>query len=478
MTRAVKLGMAIKDGRLVSIGSVSLGSACGCVCPKCGEPVVAKNRDFEGRVTQIHFAHAKDSDCAERGGETAPETALHLLAKEIVTDGLRVMIPGLQGFPEAKQAEFRWSFPAKRITFQQAFKEPWRPAVQSGQDMRPDVVGVTEKRQEIHIEFKVAHPVPPEKSEAALREGRWMLEIDLARFRGAPINVSELRTFIQQNVADRAWLSHGPGFDLKERLYRASDTPVKCPLQLPRAIESGTCKSCPCRLSSPMTIRPLAVRCTGKSKVTSKAALSAWEKGGVLNIPGFASAILAAHHRAEQAAAARKTQIAELRSRILELDHGRAGREADGNRLRSLVETVVAVEGRIKAERRRLEGVARAIDTAAAVRSNRAKELLRAKQSALEPAQVRLQQLREAEITKGRERHFRQAVMTDYQAGKRPVLCPHCRQPAKGRFNKDGGLALIEKCECLVPIHERTPNPTVWAAERSRRFVEDRIKDL
>lgn len=478
LVRAVKLGMAIKEGRLVSVTSVPLGAACDCFCPKCGEPVVAKNRDFEGRVTQMHFAHAKNSDCAARGGETAPETALHLLAKDIVVDDLRVMIPGLEGFPEAKQVEFRWGFPAKRVSFQRAIKEPWRPAIQSGLDMRPDVVGVTEKGQEIHIEFKVAHPVPPEKSEAALREQRWMLEIDLARFRGSPINVSGLREFIQQSVADRVWLSHGSGYDLKERLEKASGTPKECPLQLARAMENGTCKSCPCRLSSPSILRPLAVRCTGKSRVTNKATLVAWEKGEALKVPGFALAILAAQRRAEEAAEARKARMAEVRRQILELDHRRAGREADRKRLAAIVEAIVVTEGRIKMERRRLEGVARAIDAAATAQPNRLKDLLRSKRSGLEPAQRRLQQLREAEIIKGRERQFRQVVMSDYQAGKHPVLCPHCRQPAKGHFNKDGGLASIEKCECLIPIHERTPNPTVWAAKRSRRFVEDRVKDL
>lgn len=77
-----------------------------------------------------------------QGGETAPETALHQVAKDVVADSLGIMTPALEVFPEAMQVEFRWAFPAARVPFRSAVKEPWKPAVQSGQDMRPDEFGL------------------------------------------------------------------------------------------------------------------------------------------------------------------------------------------------------------------------------------------------------------------------------------------------------------------------------------------------
>lgn len=62
------------NGNLVHIDNVANGKKCGCFCPACKEPLVAKNG---GKKKIHHFAHFSDIDC-----EFAYETMLHLLAKE------------------------------------------------------------------------------------------------------------------------------------------------------------------------------------------------------------------------------------------------------------------------------------------------------------------------------------------------------------------------------------------------------------
>lgn len=62
------------NGNLVHIDNVANGKKCGCFCPACKEPLVAKNG---GKKKIHHFAHFSDVDC-----EFAYETILHLLAKE------------------------------------------------------------------------------------------------------------------------------------------------------------------------------------------------------------------------------------------------------------------------------------------------------------------------------------------------------------------------------------------------------------
>ena len=42
MARQTKLIYALKDGEITSIADVESGLKCGCVCPACGEPLVAK----------------------------------------------------------------------------------------------------------------------------------------------------------------------------------------------------------------------------------------------------------------------------------------------------------------------------------------------------------------------------------------------------------------------------------------------------
>ena len=61
------------NGNFVKIDDVAKGLSCGCVCPSCGEKLIAKNG---GSKRIHHFAHASGKDC-----ETAYETMLHKLAK-------------------------------------------------------------------------------------------------------------------------------------------------------------------------------------------------------------------------------------------------------------------------------------------------------------------------------------------------------------------------------------------------------------
>jgi len=474
--RAVKLRRAMRDGVLVSIDAVPMGVACKCVCPKCGEGLVAKNRDFSGRKTQKHFAHEGSSKCESTGGETAPETALHLTAKDIVERGLRVTIPGLALFPEATQPEFRQVFAAKRVKFKTVAKEPWRPAIQSEQNMRPDIIGTTDKGREIHIEFKVAHAVPQAKIDAAITEKRWMLEIDLARFRGADFEIDALKEFIEQSSADRAWISTDNGFELKDRLLNASDLPTECPLELPKAITSGTCQSCPCRLGSPDDMRPSALRCTGKSRVTSIATLEAWERGEALKISFFAQSILSALAKKERLREQRKTRIAQMAGELSGAESEKATLQAKRQRLGRLLEVVMNGERRIKVERRRLKETVQAIEAGARARLSAAGEALRLMRPKFAPAERQLKKLQEEERQRERLRKFNQTVARDYLNGSKP-LCPHCRQPVMARV-KNGTIEEIAPCDCLTPENQRTPTPAVWMSTRRVHFVNKRFREL
>ena len=64
------------DGHFVNVDDVKTGQECGCICPACKEPLVAKNK---GTVRVHHFAHLSGTECG-----LAYESMLHLLAKERV----------------------------------------------------------------------------------------------------------------------------------------------------------------------------------------------------------------------------------------------------------------------------------------------------------------------------------------------------------------------------------------------------------
>lgn len=86
----------LKDGRLVDISGVERGLNCGCICPSCGQRVVARF----GSVTTPHFAHDKDVNA--QGVNKAPcqlsfWVALRLMVKQVANEQgfLHIRIPSL-----------------------------------------------------------------------------------------------------------------------------------------------------------------------------------------------------------------------------------------------------------------------------------------------------------------------------------------------------------------------------------------------
>ena len=72
------------NGQLVHLVDVSRKLGCRCVCVVCAHPLVAK----KGAIRRHHFAHLRETDC-----HGAPETALHLLSKELMSQLSTFAIP-------------------------------------------------------------------------------------------------------------------------------------------------------------------------------------------------------------------------------------------------------------------------------------------------------------------------------------------------------------------------------------------------
>ena len=66
---------ALKDSILVHISEVESGLRCDCICPGCGEQLVAK----KGEYVKHHFAHKSKKEC-----EYGYQTSVRLLAKDII----------------------------------------------------------------------------------------------------------------------------------------------------------------------------------------------------------------------------------------------------------------------------------------------------------------------------------------------------------------------------------------------------------
>ena len=87
------LTVALKDDVITNINDVESGLKCGCVCPACREPLVAK----KGKKMMHHFAHHAGHSC-----EYGYESSLHLAAKEILSRAKRMTLPAVYvSFPDS-----------------------------------------------------------------------------------------------------------------------------------------------------------------------------------------------------------------------------------------------------------------------------------------------------------------------------------------------------------------------------------------
>ncbi|SIT17477.1 competence protein CoiA family protein [Belliella pelovolcani] len=81
-----KLEFGLKNNELVTIDDVEGGLACDCICPNCNKQLIAR----KGELKEHHFAHYKSDDC-----NYGTETAIHLLAKEVIAKASHFTTPQL-----------------------------------------------------------------------------------------------------------------------------------------------------------------------------------------------------------------------------------------------------------------------------------------------------------------------------------------------------------------------------------------------
>lgn len=155
-------GWDTEIGKLFHISEARRGLACGLICPHCKAALVANLKDD---LKAAHFAHHGPA-CG--GG---PETALHLLCKEIIRDELRITIPrefAAHGSYEQLIAEER------EVVFDRATLE-FRDHVEVIPDLR-----LQGEDLEIFVEIAVTHACGEEKISRLKRLGTAAVEIDMS----------------------------------------------------------------------------------------------------------------------------------------------------------------------------------------------------------------------------------------------------------------------------------------------------------
>lgn len=185
------------ENNLVYIDDVLNGLECSCFCPKCREPLIAKNG---GEVRAHHFAHKSGVDCPG-----CHETMIHLLAKYIFmkncylpfeVDGRQVQVSSVYAEVPFKDLNI---IPDILGTFLAPVSYPW--------------VGKITREIPFIVEFYVTHKVDDEKKKAIIKSGILAVEIDLSE--STATTISELARDIY-DPKNMSWLNkYVAGFDVR-----------------------------------------------------------------------------------------------------------------------------------------------------------------------------------------------------------------------------------------------------------------------
>lgn len=206
MTKHSKLIYALKDGNIVSIDDVPNGKECGCVCPACGDELIAR----KGQKRMHHFAHRSNEDC-----EYGYESSLHLAAKDILSRSEKMVIPPVYvEFPQSGK-------PKELISMEREISIDDVELEKRFDDIIPDIV-VYSGDKYFFIEIYVTHPIDDEKLKKLKEKNFPTIEIDLSKEK-RDISVEELSDILLKPSDRKSWKYHAASDELYQQFEKASD---------------------------------------------------------------------------------------------------------------------------------------------------------------------------------------------------------------------------------------------------------------
>lgn len=179
---------ALKDERIIHIDSVESGLNCNCVCPACGERLIAR----KGSIVVHHFAHQSGSVC-----EYGYQTSLHLAAKDILASTKKMMVPSVVlSFPcSDKKVKIR---DGMSLSFDRVELE------RKQGDIIPDIVVYCGDRK-LFVEIFVTHKIDEIKLEKIKEQNISTIEIDLSKI-DREITSKDLEQVLFHESENKKWV--------------------------------------------------------------------------------------------------------------------------------------------------------------------------------------------------------------------------------------------------------------------------------
>jgi hypothetical protein len=201
---SILVPFGIKDGVLYEPRQVLNGKDCGCFCPGCNHPLVARKN-----AKTPHFAHAAGKVCGN-----GIESAIHLAAKQLIAERMELALPAVyvqlparwgpdeDGWNWVRIQERNTLYNSCLMPLSKVSIEPWLDG------FRPDIVVVEAGSDaEILVEIAVTHFVDENKLDKIRKRGIRTIEIDVSNARGA-VGFDMLNRLLFSVPTKAKWLHH------------------------------------------------------------------------------------------------------------------------------------------------------------------------------------------------------------------------------------------------------------------------------
>ena len=180
------------NGEVVSIHEVERGLACMCVCPACGERLIARKGDVRG----WHFAHQSSTE-----KRSCAETALHRAAKTIVQRHKGITLPAFDLVDASCLESSQTSRAPAWISFDDIDAEIHI------NDIKPDLLAWSGS-QRLAIEIAVTHRVDQDKANKIAAMNLAAIEIRLDPDLKESWTWDDLQQAVLHESNNRHWIHH------------------------------------------------------------------------------------------------------------------------------------------------------------------------------------------------------------------------------------------------------------------------------
>lgn len=210
-------GIRNDNGKVVSIDEIpndKPGLQCNCICTYCKGALQACSLNGLVRRYFRHHTEAIDANSSHRTRDcssySANETALHLMAKQIIADEKKILVPpknismfeaGITDIPheiENKVPPYELQKTRSVVAENVELEKPL-------DGFTPDVF-IKTARGELLVEIFVHHQVGEFKKEKVAERGSAMLEINLSKFVDTPVKSDELKSVILSSEKHKEWI--------------------------------------------------------------------------------------------------------------------------------------------------------------------------------------------------------------------------------------------------------------------------------